>query len=147
VISFDFQADFVLEKDSEIRSWLEDVVDSYGKNTGNIGYVFCNDEYLFELNKKYLQHKTYTDIITFDYTVEDEISAEIYISVDRVKENSKKFNFEQDNAFEEELLRVMAHGVLHCIGFKDSCEEEQNMMRTEETKMIEMFHVKQQNNV
>ena len=129
-ISFDFQSklaqfnfDHGLKKD-----WIEKIIISEGKALGELGYIFCSDAYLIELNKKFLKHDTYTDIITFDYVEGNKISGEIYISVPRVKENSTSFQ----SAFKDEMDRVIAHGVLHLIGYGDHTAEEKELMRSRE---------------
>ena len=129
-ITFDFQSklaqfniDFNLKKD-----WIKKIIISEGKVLGNIGYIFCSDAYLLKLNKKYLAHETYTDIITFDYVEGKIISGEIYISTPRVKENSTTLNIN----FKDEIDRVIAHGVLHLIGYGDHTAEQKELMRSRE---------------
>ncbi|UCD60690.1 MAG: rRNA maturation RNase YbeY [Flavobacteriaceae bacterium] len=139
MISYHYEADFDLEDDIKYTDWISNVVAGESRKLGDLSYVFCTDEYLFTLNEKYLGHKSYTDIITFDYSVENTISGEIYISIDRVKENARKFKVE----FNTELRRVMAHGVLHLVGYKDKTEKERELMRTKENEKIILFHVKQ----
>ncbi|EMY82697.1 metal-dependent hydrolase, putative [Psychroflexus gondwanensis ACAM 44] len=139
LINFYSTTDFDISNQEEYRLWLLSVIKSEQKTLGELTYVFCSDEYLLDINQSYLQHDTLTDIITFDYTEGDSISAEIYISIDRVKENAKEFSVD----FEKELKRVMAHGVLHCCGYKDSTEEEKDLMRAKENLKIELFHVEQ----
>ena len=104
---------------------------------GEISIVMCSDELLLETNQKYLNHDYYTDIITFDYTEEDQISGDLMISYDRVKENAKKENV----SVQEELRRVMAHGVLHLLGLKDKSEREAAEMRAQEDAALVLFHV------
>jgi len=139
LINFYSTTDFDISNQEEFRLWLLSVIKSEQKTLGELTYVFCSDEYLLDINQSYLQHDTLTDIITFDYTEGDSISAEIYISIDRVKENAKEFGVD----FEKELKRVMAHGVLHCCGYKDLSEEEKDVMRAKENLKIELFHVEQ----
>lgn len=112
---------------------------SEGKVVGDISYVFCSDEYLLDLNQKYLSHDTYTDIITFDYCQGNTVSGDIFISIDRVEDNSKTFQV----PFHEEVLRVCAHGVLHLAGYKDKTEGDARLMRQKEEEKIRMFHVEQ----
>jgi len=109
---------------------------------GDINYIFCSDSYLLKLNQEFLSHQTYTDIITFDYSVGKTISGEIYISLDRIKENANHFNVSP----QEELLRVMIHGVLHLSGYRDKKRAEKSIMRKKEEACLSlwknMFHVK-----
>ena len=104
---------------------------------GQIDYVFCTDDYLLKINKEYLNHDTFTDIITFDYTDGHMLSGDIFISTDRVKENAGIFNVD----FLNELRRVMSHGILHLVGFGDKTYEEKENMRAKEEEKIKMFHV------
>ena len=120
-----------------VRSWLNKVIESSSKSVGEISVVMCSDKLLLETNKKYLNHDYYTDIITFDYTEKDQISGDLMISYERVKENAKKENV----AVQDELRRVMAHGVLHLLGFKDKSEREAAEMRTQEDAALDLFHV------
>jgi len=104
-----------------------------------LNYIFCDDDYLHEINVKYLDHDDYTDIISFENSVGNILHGDIFISTERVQENAEKFNIE----FEEELLRVMAHGLLHFCGYKDKTKEEASLMRKKEDEKIKMFHVEQ----
>jgi probable rRNA maturation factor len=104
-----------------------------------LSYIFCNDQYLLDLNQTYLSHDTLTDIITFDYVEGTVVSGDIFISVDRLKENAAIFKV----SFEEERLRVMAHGLLHLMGYKDKTTEDQEVMSNKENEKIKMFHVEQ----
>ena len=138
-INFYTKIDFNLEDKISHEKWLKAVIKSEGKEVGDLDYIFCDDEYLLEINEEYLDHDTFTDIITFDYSEDDLISAEIYISIDRVKENAKDFKVK----FKNELRRVIVHGVLHCCGYSDSSKELKAEMRALENKKIELFHVEQ----
>ena len=120
-----------------VKSWLKQIIESRNKSVGEISIVMCSDKLLLETNQKYLNHDYYTDIITFDYTEEDKISGDLMISYERVKENAKKENV----AVQEELRRVMAHGVLHLLGFKDKSEREAAEMRSQEDAALDLFHV------
>lgn len=148
MIEFSYQTSCDLIKEEIIISWLMDVVKTFKKGVKSINYVIADDDFVWQLNKKYLNHDTYTDIITFDYTKGDQLEGEIYISLDRVKENAIKFGELQDQVndhsrlIKAELLRVIVHGVLHMIGYKDKTAGEKKEMRAAEDKMIEMFHVK-----
>ncbi|WP_262150163.1 rRNA maturation RNase YbeY [Chryseobacterium foetidum] len=108
--------------------WLEEIILSEGKKIGEINYIFCNDEYLLKVNQDYLQHDYYTDIITFDYVKGKTISGEIFVSLQRISDNASTLS----KNFEEELRRVLAHGILHLSGYKDKTEEEEKLMRSKE---------------
>ncbi len=113
---------------TDYKLWLEDIVLSEGKKLGEINYIFCDDEYLLKVNQDYLQHDYYTDIITFDYVKGRTISGEIFVSLQRVSDNASTLSKD----YEEELRRVLAHGVLHLSGYKDKSEEEEQLMRSKE---------------
>ena len=118
-----------------VKEWIRDFVKSYGKEVGELYYSFCSDEYLYKMNVELLGHDFYTDIITFPLNeCETILSAEFHISIDRIKENAITFN----RSFKDELHRVMAHGVLHLIGFDDLCEDDEKQMREEEEKCLMM---------
>jgi probable rRNA maturation factor len=119
-----------------LKSWIEKVVVSEKRQLKHLAYNFCSDEELFAKNKQFLNHTTYTDIITFDYSEENLLSGEIYISVERVKENAEKFKI----PFNEELIRVMAHGVLHLCGYKDKSPIQQKQMRAAENRAMKLFN-------
>ena len=110
------------------RNWLKKIIKQEKKKQGEIVYVFCNDNYLIEKNIKFLNHNYYTDVLTFDYCKEDIISGDILISVERVYDNAKKFDVE----FLSELDRVMAHGLLHLLGYKDNTNSDLEVMRLKE---------------
>ena len=139
MISFNYELEFTLENETVIADWLSKVIISENKKEGDINYIFCDDDYLLEINQQYLDHDTLTDIISFDYSVGNELHGDIFISIDRVRENAEDFNV----SFEDELKRVMVHGVLHYCGFKDKTDEDENTMRLKEDQKIKMFHVKQ----
>ncbi|WP_189604696.1 rRNA maturation RNase YbeY [Salinimicrobium marinum] len=139
MINFYSENDFELQDKELYENWLKKVIASEGKKTGEISFIFCNDEYLLEINKKYLDHDTYTDIISFDNTLGKILQGDIFISTDRVAENAKTF----DVNFDEELKRVMVHGILHFAGYKDKTEEEKSLMRQREEEKMKMFHVEQ----
>lgn len=119
-----------------IRAWIHDFAAAYGKTIGDVGVVFCSDDYLLEVNKTHLQHDYYTDIITFDYCEADEISGDLMLSIDRIKENAKQHK----QLFFKELLRVIIHGHLHLIGYKDKTDSEQKTMRTQEDDWIARYY-------
>ncbi|MAW31259.1 MAG: rRNA maturation RNase YbeY [Flavobacteriales bacterium] len=117
-----------LEGLKENKKWIEGIVLSENKSLGNIVIVFCNDQFLLEKNIKYLNHNTLTDVISFDYSTKNKIHGDILISVERVKENARLYN----QKFSTELNRVMAHGLLHLLGYKDKSEEDAKIMRSKE---------------
>jgi probable rRNA maturation factor len=139
MINFNYENEFNLDNEEAIASWLSAVIISEGKKEGEINYIFCDDEYLHKINVEYLDHDTLTDIISFDYTMGNEISGDVFISVERVQDNAVDFNV----AFEEELKRVLVHGVLHYCGYKDKGEDSERLMRSKEDEKIAMFHVEQ----
>ena len=106
---------------------------------GAINYVFCDDKYLLKINQHFLNHDTYTDIISFDNSMGNELHGDIFISTERVRENAIIFEV----SFEEELRRVLVHGVLHLCGYKDKTKEESDLMRSKEDEKLAMFHVEQ----
>lgn len=118
-----------------LKAWVEKIALSEKRILKTLTYNFCSDEELFQMNKQFLNHNVYTDIITFDYSEEKILSGEIYISVDRVKENAEKFKI----AFADELMRVMAHGVLHLCGYKDKNPIQQQQMLAAENRAIKLF--------
>ena len=127
-ILFHSECDFTLSK-QDIRSrWIITSIINENKRVGELSFIFCTDEYLFEKNIQFLNHNTYTDIITFDYCEGDIISGDIFVSVERVTENANKFGVD----FENELDRVIIHGVLHLAGYNDKSKEEANTMRKKE---------------
>ena len=139
IINFYSENDFELQNDERFKAWLKEVVKSEGKKTGEISFIFCEDEYLIEINRQYLDHDTYTDIISFDNSIGNILNGDIFISTQRVGENAENF----DVSFEEELKRVMAHGVLHFCGYKDKTDSESQVMRSKEEEKMKMFHVEQ----
>ena len=137
MISFNYESDFILDHEERFASWIETIVTSENKTLGEISYVFCDDNYLHAINLQYLKHDTLTDIISFDYTEGDIISGDIFVSIERVKDNAIDFKV----TFEEELKRVLAHGVLHYCGYKDKTDADATLMRTKENEKIKLFHV------
>ncbi|PID94663.1 MAG: rRNA maturation RNase YbeY [Bacteroidales bacterium] len=119
----------------KISKWIKSVALEYGKRVGDIGYLFCNDKKIIEINRQYLDHDYFTDIITFDYTEENIISGDIFISIDTVSSNAKAYGV----SFDQELKRVIIHGILHLCGQNDHSEEEQKEMRLKEDKALEML--------
>lgn len=135
MIIFNYENDFSLDKEKEISNWIEKTIISEGFKRGDINYIFCDDAYLHKLNVKYLQHDTYTDIISFDNSDGDIISGDIFISTERVAENAVNFNV----SFNEELQRVMIHGILHFLGYNDKTTQEINTMRSIENKYLKLL--------
>lgn len=129
--------DFDLPQAENVKKWISQVVQRRGKRVGNISYLFCDDEHLLGVNQQFLNHDTYTDIITFDYVVGDLISGDIMISIDRVGENAEKFGV----PFDEELHRVVIHGVLHLLGQGDKSDAEAAEMRRQEGEALALWNV------
>ena len=138
-INFYSENEFQFEQEESYESWIQRVIESEGKKLEEISYIFCDDDYLLDINMEYLDHDTYTDIISFDYSVGNILQGDIYISTERVEENSREYNV----SFEEELRRVIIHGVLHLCGYKDKSAEESSLMRLKEEEKLKLFHVEQ----
>ena len=128
MISFNYETDFKLESETQVSEWISKTILNEACKEGKVNYIFCDDEYLHQLNVQYLNHDTLTDIISFDYSVGKELHGDIYISVERVKDNAKDFKV----SFSEELHRVMIHGILHYCGYKDKTEDDAKVMREKE---------------
>lgn len=126
---------FKLQEKTKLKRWIKTVAEKEKHKTGNINYVFCTDDELLEINIRHLNHKTLTDIITFDYTEGNTIHSDIYISVERVYENAKKFKVD----FENELHRVMIHGILHLCGYKDKTKADADLMRKKENQALRLL--------
>ena len=139
MISFNYELDFILDNEEQFSCWLSEVIISENKLEGEINYIFCDDDYLLEINQQYLDHDTLTDIISFDYSIGNDLHGDIFISIDRVRENAQDY----DVAFQDELKRVMVHGVLHYCGYKDKSDDDEKLMRQKEEEKMLMFHVKQ----
>ena len=137
MIEYSYNTDFNLTQADEISLWLQNVAKSENFEIADLNYVFVSDEELYEMNVKYLNHNTLTDIITFNYVDNEIVSGDIFISVDRVKENAVDFNV----SFENELLRVMVHGLLHLMNYNDKTDDEQDLMTLKEDEKLKMFHV------
>lgn len=133
---FEEETTFRLDKRQKRKKWLKSIADSEEFKILDLNYIFCSDEYLYNINVEYLNHDTYTDIITFDNSEEeDKIEGDVFISIDRVEENSKKLQV----PIEDELSRVISHGLFHLMGYKDKKKEEVEMMRTKEEFAINLF--------
>ena len=137
MISFNYETDFELDNEAHYEDWISRIIESEGFDEGEINYIFCDDEYLHKINVEYLDHDTLTDIISFDYTVGNVLQGDIFISIERVRDNANDFNV----SFEEELKRVLSHGVLHYCGYKDKSPKDEALMRSKEEEKMQMFHV------
>jgi rRNA maturation RNase YbeY len=120
---------------TDYMAWLEEIILSEEKKPGDINYIFCDDDYLLKVNQDYLQHDYYTDIITFDYVKGRTISGEIFVSLQRISDNASTLS----KNYEEELRRVLAHGILHLCGYKDKTEEEERQMRGKEDHYLAKY--------
>lgn len=137
MISFNYETDFELENEAQYEDWISRIIESEGFEEGEVNYIFCDDEYLHKINVEYLDHDTLTDIISFDYTVGNLIQGDIFVSIERVKDNANDYNV----SFDDELKRVLSHGVLHYCGYKDKSPEDEALMRSKEEEKMQMFHV------
>ncbi|ESU30042.1 metalloprotein, YbeY/UPF0054 family [Flavobacterium limnosediminis JC2902] len=128
-----------MENERDFENWISRVIDSENKEAGEISYIFCDDEYLHKINVEYLNHDDLTDIISFDYSEGNLLQGDIFISIERVKDNAQDFGV----SFEDELKRVIIHGVLHYCGYKDKSEADEKVMRSKEDEKVLLFHVEQ----
>ncbi|MBU3820627.1 rRNA maturation RNase YbeY [Flavobacteriaceae bacterium XHP0103] len=135
MISFNYETEFSLNNEKALADWISSVIQAEGCKEEEVNYIFCDDEYLYNLNVEFLKHDTLTDIISFDYSLGKNIQGDVFISVERVQENANEFNV----SFDEELRRVMVHGVLHYCGYKDKSEAEEKLMREKENLYLERF--------
>ncbi len=127
---------FVLKEKRKVGNWIKKIAQRHNKVVGELSIIFVSDSFILSINKQYLNHNYFTDIITFDYSEKDYIEGDIFISIDTVKSNSEKFN----TNFSNEILRVIAHGVLHLLGFKDKMMNEQKEMRQNEDLALNLFY-------
>jgi rRNA maturation RNase YbeY len=132
LIIYNYETDFNLNNETVLTEWISNTILKYNYTLGEVNYIFCDDNYLHKLNVEFLNHDTLTDIISFDNTVGKLVSGDIFISIERVKENAIDFNV----SYEEELHRVMIHGVLHYLGFKDKSDEDKKAMRNAENDAL-----------
>lgn len=139
MINFNYETDYQLVNENIYSHWISRIVGSESGEIVQIDYIFCDDTYLLEINRKYLNHDTYTDIITFDYSDGKRLSGDVFISMDRIEENAKIYNV----TFELELHRVMTHGILHLLGYGDKSKEQSTIMRAKEEEKMKLFHVEQ----
>ncbi|PWK20553.1 rRNA maturation RNase YbeY [Xanthomarina spongicola] len=135
MISFNSENTFNIDNEEHLSEWLEQVILSEDKKLGEINFVFCNDDYLHKMNVEFLNHDTLTDIISFDYTVGKIIQGDVFISTERVADNALDFKV----TFEEELHRVMVHGILHYCGYKDKTEADATIMRSKENHYLQLL--------
>ncbi|MDB9842465.1 rRNA maturation RNase YbeY [Polaribacter sp.] len=136
MITFNYETDFILEEEIVIEKWLHAVILSHNCEEGDVNIIFCDDAYLHKLNVEFLQHDTLTDIISFDNSLGKLINGDIFISTERVSDNARDYKV----SFLEELQRVMVHGVLHYIGFKDKKAEDQKEMTRQENKALYLLN-------
>ncbi|HNQ26348.1 MAG TPA: rRNA maturation RNase YbeY [Aquaticitalea sp.] len=132
MISFNYETNFELTNPSALQAWITKTIAAEGFKVGEINYIFCDDDYLHKLNVEFLDHDTLTDIISFDYSVGKELHGDIFISVERVADNAADFN----TTFQDELHRVIIHGVLHYCGYKDKTEADEQQMRNKENQYL-----------
>ena len=132
---FTEQIQFNLKEKNKIRKWIKSSIENEDRKSGTINFIFTSDNYLLEINKKYLAHNYFTDIITFDYGENATINGDIYISIDTVKNNSNSFSV----SFINELHRVIIHGILHLIEYDDKNDEEKEIMREKENYYLDRF--------
>jgi probable rRNA maturation factor len=137
--SFNYETIFSLDNEDALSLWIGSCLIEEGKKEGELNYIFCDDEYLLEKNIKYLKHNTLTDIISFDYTMGNLISGDIFISVERVRENATEFKVD----VVEELHRVLIHGILHFCGYKDKTKEDKLVMRAKENYYLNLRSFKE----
>ena len=135
MITYNLETLFNLNDTSIISDWIHKVISNEGLETGEINFIFCDDDYLLKLNVAFLDHDTLTDIISFDYTMGNLISGDVYISIPRVMDNASIFN----TSFQNELYRVIIHGILHYCGYKDKSEDEKLIMRSKEDEYLNVL--------
>lgn len=135
MIQFNYETDFLLDNESHLSEWISNLIASEGFKLEEINYIFCDDDYLHKLNVEFLNHDTLTDIISFDYSIGKIIQGDIFISIERVKENAVDFKV----SFLEELHRVMAHGVLHYCGYKDKTKADKTLMVEKENHYLSLL--------
>lgn len=132
MIEFNYETEFILEDETSLKNWIIAVASEQEFEVGEINYIFCDDAYLHKLNVEFLDHDTLTDIISFDNSLGKLLNGDIFISVERVRDNAADFKV----SFQEELHRVMIHGILHYMGYKDKSEDEKKEMRKQEDLAI-----------
>lgn len=135
MIEFNYETEFNVSNEDKVKQWISDCIKRYKFREGELNFIFCDDEYLLKLNQDFLEHDTLTDIISFDYTTGKLMGGDIFISVERVKENAILYN----QTFDNELNRVIIHGILHFLGFKDKTDDDEVKMRIAEDECLEYF--------
>ncbi len=135
MINFNYEIDFELHDEQKVSAWISDTIINEERKEGEINYIFCDDLYLHKLNVEFLDHDTLTDIISFDYTVGNELHGDVFISIDRVKDNAEEYGI----SVAEEVRRVMVHGVLHYCGYKDKTTEDSKVMRDKENHYLSLL--------
>lgn len=136
IVFFNEDIDFKFQHKNLLKKWLKKVAETEGFKMKNLNYIFCSDEYLHKINVEYLEHDTYTDIITFDNSEEEsDIEGDIFVSIERIKDNSQELK----TAFEDEFKRVLVHGLLHLCGYDDHSDEDELIMRNKEDFYIQQF--------
>ena len=135
MIKYFSSTDFVIANKDELTLWLESAAKTEGRTLGELAFNFCSDDSLSKINKEFLNHDTLTDVITFDYSALKEVSGEVFISIDRVRENASEFQ----QSFEEEIRRVMIHGLLHLCGYNDKTIKEKSLMSDRENFYLDSF--------
>lgn len=135
MIEFNYETNFKLDEEERTAHWIRSCIDKFSCKEGEINFIFCTDDYLHDINLKFLNHDTLTDIISFDYSIGKELSGDIFISVERVVENAEKFR----QTIENEIHRVIIHGILHFAGFKDDSPEEKQEMRSKEDTCLNLL--------
>lgn len=136
VLFFNEKVEFpVFFSDSLVRKWLEIIAQYYSKSTGVLSFIFCDDDYILNVNRQYLKHDYFTDVITFDYCEGDLLSGDIFISLETVQSNARDF----DTTYENELYRVICHSILHLVGFKDKTDSDSILMRSNENICLELL--------
>lgn len=135
MIELFYETDFEISDDQQWINWIVESMKNEGKTIEELNYIFCDDEYLLEINKQYLDHDYYTDVIGFDNSVEDELMGDIFISIERIKDNAAQNNV----SFENELARIMIHGILHFAGYLDKDPKEKELMTSKEDQYLATF--------
>ncbi|WP_299678225.1 rRNA maturation RNase YbeY [uncultured Tenacibaculum sp.] len=137
MIAFNYETNFELTDEKRTSEWIIKCIEEENHELGEVNYIFCDDTYLHKINVEFLQHDTFTDIISFDYSLGKLVSGDIFISIERVKENASKFEV----SFQEELHRVIIHGILHYMGFKDKTDNEKQIMRDKENTCLKVLNL------
>lgn len=137
MINFFYETNIKLPNEAALSSWINAVILSENKSEGEINFILCDDKYLLKINQDFLDHDTFTDVISFDNTIGGQLNGDIFISAERVKDNANEFMVSE----EEEMRRVLIHGVLHFCGYKDKSDIDEKLMRQKEEEKLLMFHV------